>query len=350
MNRYNIETFSRSYAFHDSCQLTNVSYDEDYLSLSTNKIRIPIKNWKAQKNDFIRIQSDQEEKWGVITKITYDDYYTDVSIKSLISFFDIDIYPGQFSGTIENYISSLFLSIYSTNVDDFQRISGFTTEKTSQTSGIINFDEDSQIFNIYEDILIQVFENYGVVVDVSVDVQNKKFKVKIGKNSTSEKVVETDLGNVKASLVLKNTKESANKVTVYNKNDMTEKITYYLQSDGQITDTPATNKRIVPVIEECIAKSYNASKETFSDVAYDEAFSKLKSEQLNHLIEIECMENDQLLEPLYMKIGQWVRVLINGIEYKTMLTGKNYKSDKIKLSFGTTRLEFTKRVKKGWYK
>lgn len=348
MNLYNIEAFSRSYEYHDSCQLADISYDDDYLHLTTNKISVPIKKWNAQKNDFIRIQSDTEEKWGTINKISYEDNYTVVTIKSLLSFLDINIYPGQFSGTIENWIASLLESIYSTNYDDYQRIQGFTVDKISQTSGIVSIDDDAKISNLYNDIILQVFENYGIVVDMLIDIQAKKFNVKVGKKIVSEKIIETDLGNVKASLVLKNTTESANKVTVYNKENMSEKITYYLQLDGLITDTPTS--RIVPVIEECIAKTYNPDKETFSDVAYDEAFSRLKSEQLNHLIEIECIDADQLIDPLNMMIGQWVKILINDSEYRTMLTGKKYKNNKVILSFGTTRIEFSKRIKKGWDK
>lgn len=344
MSLYSIEAFSRSYDFHAAAMMNITDIEDDYVSISSIKFRVPVPNWPAQRNDFIRLQNNDNEVWGIISKIGYDAEYTDITMKSLMSLADVTTSYPEMEDSIESWISDILLGLYSINVDDFQNVVGFSTEKITRTTGIINLE--NSVVNLYENILLQAFKNYGIVCKFAVDIKHKKLNVAIGQQSDEEKIIETDLGNLSAKLILKNSDDSANKIIVH-KEDMSESITYYLQDNGVITDSPDQTKRITPVIFEAVVVKYNESKQTFADAAYAEAFSKLKKEILNHLIELECMENDQLVEPVTMKIGQNVTIIIAGVEYHTMLTGKKIKNGKVILSFGCVRLELTKKLK-GW--
>lgn len=133
-------------------------------------------------------------------------------------------------------------------------------------------------------------------------------------------------------------------MTVYNELNEAEYETFYLQTDGAITNTPAVSKRVTPVIfTNIFIKHENDDKETFHDSAYDKAFNKLSAEKYDNLIEIECEINDWLIDPLNLSIGQDTVIIRDGVSYSTMLTGFAIK-DTVKLMFGTVRLELTKKL------
>ena len=121
-------------------------------------------------------------------------------------------------------------------------------------------------------------------------------------------------------------------------------MTYYLLQNGSITTDSNSNNRIIPVVNEIRSISLKKD-ETFESRAYQEALDKLVPEEYDNLIEITVESNDTLICPEEMQIGQKATILHNGIEYHTMLTGIERK-DRIKLMFGTIRLELTKKMKR----
>lgn len=67
----------------------------------------------------------------------------------------------------------------------------------------------------------------------------------------------------------------------------------------------------------------------------------IKSKYQN-LIEVSTLVEDNLIKPLEMEIGQIVNVIHDGKAYNSILTGRQMRGGKIKLIFGTIRLELTK--------
>ena len=67
--------------------------------------------------------------------------------------------------------------------------------------------------------------------------------------------------------------------------------------------------------------------------------------EYNNLIEIEVMNDDGLVQPQKLQIGQQATIIRNNTAYQTMLTGKKV-SDTTILVFGAVRLELTKKLKR----
>jgi hypothetical protein len=57
------------------------------------------------------------------------------------------------------------------------------------------------------------------------------------------------------------------------------------------------------------------------------------------------MNDDEMIQPASMRIGQTVTVLSNGTEYNSVLTGRQT-GETTKLIFGFIRLELTKQIKR----
>lgn len=70
----------------------------------------------------------------------------------------------------------------------------------------------------------------------------------------------------------------------------------------------------------------------------------IKSKYQN-LIEFTVLANDSILEPLNLKMGQVVNVIHDGKSYNSILSGRQIVAGKVKLIFGTIRLELTKYLK-----
>jgi hypothetical protein len=67
-----------------------------------------------------------------------------------------------------------------------------------------------------------------------------------------------------------------------------------------------------------------------------------KTSKYNNLIELTVKDDDSMINPRTMNIGQIVEIIHEGVSYNSILTGKEIKNGLIKLTFGTIRLELTK--------
>ena len=108
-------------------------------------------------------------------------------------------------------------------------------------------------------------------------------------------------------------------------------------------DTINSN-RITPVIQKIKAVSLEMSGGTFDTAANSEAADVFGSIEYNNLIELEMHEDDSMIKPLTMQIGQVVDVIYEGNTYRSMLTGVSFKDKMSVLTFGTIRLSLTKKI------
>jgi hypothetical protein len=65
----------------------------------------------------------------------------------------------------------------------------------------------------------------------------------------------------------------------------------------------------------------------------------------SNLIELAFLENDAMVTPKMLKIGRQVHIIHDGVEYVSLLSGKEMNGGKITLTFGTIRLELTSFLK-----
>ena len=81
-------------------------------------------------------------------------------------------------------------------------------------------------------------------------------------------------------------------------------------------------------------------------MADSEAAEVFGSIEYNNLIELEMLNDDSLVNPYNLEVGQVVNVISDGASYNSILTGRKI-GQTTTLIFGTVRLDLTKRLKRG---
>lgn len=356
MRPYNVEIFQQdgTFVFHQN--VGSVKYVFDYLSPSTNEITMQFDE-RCEDGQYIRIVGNGADWFGKITGVTAgttSKKLMTVSYESFINTFDVDIlfdtdYQG--SGTsleqvIANYISALFIN----NTDTYQNIAGLTvTTVTNTINWGLHITSDVAgshyaIVNFRDSVIIRAMEKYKIYIDVRPDFATRRINLYIGANTAAVKTIEADLPNViEKNVVIKQTANNLNKLTVYNEEDYTESITYYLHSDDNY-DTSDTD-RVTPVHAD-IDSTFTLEGQTFEAAAQLIATDRFSGRAYNNLIEITVMNDDDLVDPASLELGQEVQVITNGVSYNSYLTGKSV-GDLTTLTFGTVRIDLTKILRGG---
>ena len=345
MSLFNIEIFNDHFEYISSYQLQSVEgYEYDYISYSKSKLEIP--EIIASKGNYVRITSKNLSIVGIVCGCTDMGFYYELEFTPFLEKMDVDVHYNRSllsTQSLEQWIAGIIKDTFVSNSDPEQNIYGFEVKYTPRTYNAL-MDLDENIGNLYE-ILQKALINYNVVITFSIDVQKKKIIADISVLSQGVFYIESDLPNIiSKEFNFKKSDSSYNKMTIYNEINEAEHETFYLLSDGTITNKPDISKRITPVIfTNIFIKHEDNDKETFYDAAYEKAFNKLSAEKYDNLIEVECEINDELINPLNLSIGQDIIIIRDGTSYSTMLTGFSIK-DTVKLMFGTVRIELTKKL------
>lgn len=345
MRLYNVEIFSPDFSYRSSAQVDAIEHGFDYLDVEKEKIKIP--GWiDARRGDWIRISKDRFEANGIISDVKEKERSIELQYKPFHKIFDIDTYIDMESlseMTLENWLARLIGGIYVQNEDTLQNIEGLEIKVLTEHRGASFEDYQTGINNLY-DVILDAFVVYGVVCDFSMDVQRKKLVLQIGSVEAEKFTIEADLDNVlEKSITIKETKESTNKLIIYNKEDYSQKVTYYRNTNNEITTE--NRNRELPVVCDTVAVKVGARK-TFEETAEKKAGNTLKASVYDNLIEITVALDDELVRPTERVIGQQADIISGGICYHTVLTGMEYDEDKILLIFGAIRLELTKQLKR----
>lgn len=362
MRQYNVDIFDRGLNFLVNDVVTVNRIDDDYISSKTNSIDIRSTSL-VSAGDFIRLQNDTTNFFGVITDASPGETQTTVAFKSFITIFDESIlfntknqgtdanvsHP-TLEQTIYNYITAAYVS----TSDTYQRLpisvsiaSGTQTSKWSL--GIVPDTENGQyaIIKLYTDLIIEALKRYGVGITVTPSFSTKTIRLVIGKYTESFKI-DGNLKNVNVATLKYNDRPAGvNKLIVYNTDNYSENITFYVHPDRSwdIED----QDRISPVLKEVTGvvpdQDYEDPSEGFIAAAVDSAYSVLEGQQWDNLIELEVSPADTNVQPLEMKIGQTVTLYYKEGSYTSILTGKIIEPEIITLLFGSERIEYSKRSK-----
>ena len=84
----------------------------------------------------------------------------------------------------------------------------------------------------------------------------------------------------------------------------------------------------------------------FGSAAKEAADQQFDTDSFNNLIELTVQNDDELVDPENIAIGQIVNIITNGTSYGSILTGIE-RSFTTKLIFGNIRLDLTKILKGG---
>lgn len=354
MRLYNVEIFDSNFNFKSSHPISDRGkYEYDYISISVNKVSVP--NIEVEKGDYIimtAMNQDEEQIIGIVVSFTDKGMEYEIEYKTFLSITDVDVHYDKSllsTITLEQWLADIIRDTYVNNTDNIQNIYGLSVTYEAATSNAL-LDLEENIGNLY-DILIKALVNYNVVVDFSIDICKRKINAHVYSNKKKELYIEADIMNVVAKKFnFKKSNSSYNKMTVYNSLDETEQQTFYLDTSGNISTTPDASKRIVPVVfTNIFIKHEEDDKKSFYEEAYDKAFNKLSAEKYDNLIEISVLENDALINPHGLNVGQNTVIIHDNMKYRTILTGMEIENGIAKLMFGTVRLELTKKIKRRMY-
>lgn len=349
MPAYNVEIFTPDIVYRDSIQIKELDCEIDYLDVVKNKIEFGKRKIEAQKGDYIRIRNRSFEVLGIVSDIVEEKNKYSIEYKNLNKLWDQDVFVDfelLEEKSLEEWIAWIIRGLYIDSGDLLQDIFGMTVTTTSSTNAVFSEDYKTGIHNFFE-IIIEAFTQYGVLVTESMDVGNKRIEVAVGKCREKEFTIEADLNNIlDKEIIIKESKESVNKLIIYNQEDYAQHVTYYMDADERITTDDSNRKK--PVVLDCVAVKAT-DKTPFEQQAEKKAGTVLKVSKLNNHIEIKVTGDDRLVRPRERKIGQQAAIISCGEVYKTVLTGMEI-DEKVNLIFGVIRLELTKQIKRRWRK
>lgn len=364
MLQYNVEFFDRNLIYVYSCVIDGVPIEDDYISIKVTKIDIPATQ-EVSNGDFIRVQSDRVNFFGVVSDVSPGKYKTTIAFKPFISLFDEDfLFDTSTQSTTETQHPTLeqtllyyIGSIYVNPDDEYQQlpvsieIDPLVTQTQKWSFNITPETEGShyRIMNLYSSLIVRALKEYGVAIDVIPDFSEKNISLVITKRLSAFKI-DADLNDINVNAIKFNDRqEGINKLEVYNTENYAQCLTFYVHND-RTWDTEDTN-RILPVARSVrsVAPSYYEEEadadEAFIDAAFDIAYSALSGLAWDNYIELEVYYSDPNVDPLSIDIGQLVTVIYKGARYTSILTGRVFSDETITLLFGSERIDFTKQRK-----
>lgn len=358
MRLYSIEIFDKTIEYRSNSLVDEFNYKYDYMDPEKVKINL-LPNVAVELGDFIHIFNDYEDYIGIVEQIKeQDDGIKEVTYIDVMSLFDIQtiIDINYMTGNLEQYIADRIKALYINNPDSLMNLPLEVRTTTSTSTWKIDVEPmDEELtslaeVNMFDDIILPAFTSYDIVVSASINLNSKKITISIGKNTSDTKYIEADLPNIlEKNVVINQIKKQINKVIVFNQDNYAQTITYYLHPDGSY-NTSNTN-RLTPVnYEYAEAKRETRKRDgveivtSFADNANKKAQAIFEKNKYDNLIELLILNDDELIKPKELKIGQKVIVLSDDVLYGSILTGIEVE-ETTKLIFGTIRLELTKILK-----
>ena len=356
MQPFNVEIFDREFNLIQHYNVGSIDYKYDYLSTMENSVLIAF-NENVQNGDYIRIKNNTDSYFGYISAIAVNEAeqgFSEIKFKPFISLFDSSIlFDTTLQGsatTLEDMIADYITAYWISNADTEQNIFGLEVQTISSTSGWgfhITSDQkglNKAVINFMTSIIRRSLTKYQVGLYAEPDFSNKKIVVKIGVKAPGTFFIEADLPNVvEKSIIVNESTQDMNKLIIYDQADLVTNVIYYKHPDGTYDTTDYD--RITPVIY-AITSVAVSEGDTFADAAQDAADKQFDVDSYSNLIELTVQNEDALVMPDTLTIGQLVNVASNGTSYASILTGVE-RSDVTKLTFGTIRLDLTKILKGG---
>ena len=369
MVQYNVDFFTRDLVFvhNDSASITAIT--EDYISVQNNTIEIGLSE-KVQNGQFLYLRSDIDTFFGVVTDVKPGKDVMTVSYKSFLCLFDEDVLfdtdlqkqnttnPSGGakinSKSLERMLKDMIEKTYVRSEDTAQNLRLIIEAETNTTQWGFNLKSDTEgthycIIGLYSVLLVNSLKKYGVALRAVPDFANRYLRIYIRAQSGFDVLdIDGDLDNVTVKTLKMNDRPNGtNKLTVYNTDDYSLSLDFYVHSDRSwsVEDTD----RITPVVREVKAAMPDSSiedpDEAFVEAALDVAYGVLSGLAWNNLIELELAPADELVNPTALLFGQKIRLHYKEGTYESILTGRSITDESITLMFGSERISFTKRYK-----
>lgn len=355
MTPYSIEIFDRELKckFHDSSDAIEI--DEDYISPDSSTVIVRRTN-NVAASDFIHI-SGAVDFFGIVTNATDYLYYSEITFRPFITLFDhnclVDTdWQADPTVSLENVIKTLIENYWvNASGDDGPQTFLNITCATQTTEWGLNLKSDVEnmhmcIVGLYKVVITKALTKYGIAIEVVPDFQNGRVNLIIGKRSENL-AIEADLPSVTIdTFSIHKYNGSVNKLQIFNTENYNEIIYYYLHTNGRY-DTDGTSDRVYPVVWEvrdATPEHIEGYEKTFAQVASAVASNAFSGSEWQDEVELIVDQNDTLIKPNELKIGQGVDIIHEGVVYPSIYTGRKLGAQ-ITLIFGTVRTDLTKILK-----
>lgn len=362
MSQCSVDFFNTKlkFVYHDD--IDTPSIDLDYLTPESSRIEV------SQTNDIpvrslVRIEG-HDNFVGVVDDVNRGEGKTTIQVKPFSMIFDQPVlfdcnwqHGGASAKSLEQTIADLLTSNWVNSSDNEQNMPldiHTTSTTTDWTFGLVGDRSDDEsatsannhqcIVEFYDVILQNALMRYRVAIESRLDFVQMKIRIDIGV-PTETKIIEADMEDISvADFTIGQLQSNLNKLEIWNKDNYTEKIYYYLHTDGT-HDTDGTSNRITPVKSNVIAVSPERDgstvKKAFTVVAKKQADQTFGDIKWRNHIELDVGKVNSF-DAYNMRIGQLVNIIHLGKSYETILTGKKL-GDVITLVFGTIRVDLTKK-------
>lgn len=284
----------------------------DYLLEKKTKIKTNIENNGVELQDIMLFRESQQ-----IAKVTDVRESTDFECVFGVNVlnFETFIKDGVMTSIdIETTIGELLIE-YWTNNDDSKINLPVSYITTSTTDGDLKFF-DVEI-NSFQRILERAINKYSIVAELSLDLVNLTLIVTIGvkelANLVSIRLSDPFIAEYKLNI----TDTVYNKLLLYNKDEfeVVSKKSFYLLTDGSVTEDESDINRFDPVIEK-------VDEVEDSDFNLEYATGRLQGLQYNN--EIKLTIATKLLNPQHpivsLKVGDFISIYADETELKSQIT------------------------------
>lgn len=347
---FRLDVFNNSFEYVSAVMIDDhQSIDLDYLTYSPYTVRC--KEIEAQKGFFTHITDEDNNTIadGIIADIKPEQKTQTITIRPLNALFDADVFYTPVSDAI-SWLASNIQQAFMTNSDTYQnRPINLTYTVASEQLPLTGFNLHETV-NILS-VMISALKTYGVVVESTLDLVNKRIRVNIFRQEATKTIL-ADLENLISSQVtIGDPFGSTNKATLrkiqVNDDESTTVLgdfNFYLHPDGSI-DQSNTN-RIQPVFWEMETLQLEDDMTDAQWLAAATARAKeiLEPAKFDNEIILRYQQADKLVYPLELPIGAQCEIHLKGEIYASLLTGKALEGKTVTLYFGVVRTDLTKQL------
>lgn len=360
MQQFNVDIFDRSMAFVHNASVDATAVDDDYISASLNLIEIPATQI-VENGQFIRLQNDDYYFFGLVTEVSPGEFATRIGFKSFLTVFDEEVlFDTNWQGTgnagvrptLETVIRNFLTETYINSSDTYQRLPivvsiDSTITQTLNWSLGLRPDRDTShytVANLYSEVIVPALKEYGIAITVEPIFHDHNIRLTITKKATPFKISADQDNVVVKTLKYSDKNVGTNKLIVYNEENYSQSLTFYVHPDKTWNTT--NSNRITPVVRAIkLVTPQEDTVSSFEEAAIEAAYSELSSSSWDNCIELETYVDDVNITPMELAIGQVVTIYYKEASYTSILTGRVLDGGKITLIFGSDRIEYSKRYK-----
>lgn len=360
MQQFNVDIFNRDMTFVHNASIDATSVDDDYISASLNLIEVPATQ-VVENGQFIRLQNDDYSFFGIITEVSPGEFATRIGFKSFLTIFDEEVlFDTNWQGTgnagvrptLETVIRNFISDTYITSSDTYQRLPIVVSIDSSITQTLnwslgLRSDRDTShytVANLYSEVIVSALKEYGIAIKAEPVFHDHIINLTITKKPTPFKISADQENVVVKTLKYSDKNVGVNKLIVYNEDNYSQSLTFYVHPDKTWNTT--NSDRIAPVVRGIkLVTPQEDTVSSFEEAAVEAAYSELSSSSWDNCIELETYVDDVNITPMELAIGQVVTVYYKEASYTSILTGRNLDGSKITLIFGSDRIKYSKRYK-----